>query len=214
VRVAAVLGVMLMAATTGGSSPAAAARYEIDHARSEIVAKVFKSGPASAFAHDHVVRATRWQATLDLSSDPVALSADVRVDATGLAVDEPEVRARYDLADTLSDDDRAQVRASMLGADQLDVAAFPEMRFVVTRLERAEDGFRIVGELTVHGVTRHVARSLSITPDGDAFVARGQVRIRQSDFGIQPYSAFLGAVRTQNEVEIVFALVAVPAVAR
>lgn len=208
----ALTGVIPMLTTTG--RPAHAAPYAIDATRSEIVAKVFKAGPASAFAHDHVVRAARWQATLDLTPEPVALAADVRVDATALEVDEADARARHGLDGTLSDGDRAQVRASMLGADQLDVAQHPEIRFAASQIDRAGDGFRLAGELSLHGRTRRIALPLAITQDGDAFTARGSVRVKQSDFGITPYSAFLGAVRTQDEVEITFSLVAVPAAAR
>ena len=204
---------LLMTTTSG--RPAHAAPYAVDAARSEIAVKVFKGGVASALAHDHVVRAARWQATLDVSPDPVALDADVRVDATALEVDEPDARARLGLDGTLSESDRAQVRASMLGAEQLDVASHPEIRFAASQIARdaARDGasFRLAGELSLHGRTRRIDVPLAITRDGESFTARGHVRVKQSDFGITPYSAFLGAVRVQDEVEIVFTLVAVPA---
>lgn len=195
--------------TTAGR-PAHAAPYAIDAARSEIAVKVFKGGVASALAHDHLVRAARWQGTLDVSADPVALAADVRVDATALEVDEPNARARHGLEGTLSDGDRAQVRASMLGAGQLDVARFPEIRFVASQIERDGESFRLAGELSLHGRAQRIAVPLAIARDGESFTARGSVRVRQSDFGITPYSAFLGAVRVQDEVEIVFTVVAVP----
>lgn len=206
---------LLMTTTPG--RPAHAEPYAVDAARSEIAVKVFKGGVASALAHDHVVRAARWRATLDVSPDPVALAADVRVDATALEVDEPDARARHGLDGTLSDSDRAQVRASMLGADQLDVARHPEIRFSASQIARdaARDGaFRLSGELSLHGRARRIDVPLAIARDGDGFTATGSVRVKQSDFGITPYSAFLGAVRVQDEVEIVFTLVAVPAAAR
>jgi polyisoprenoid-binding protein YceI len=213
----------LLMATTG--QDAHGAPYAVDTARSEIAVVVFKGGAASMLAHDHVVRAARWQATLDVSVDPVALAADVRVDATGLEIDEPEARTRHGLDGTLSDGDRATVRATMLGAGQLDVARYPEIRFSAAEIDRAADpggagtaaaggAFRLAGELHLHGRTKRVSLPLAIARDGDAFTARGRVRVKQSDFGITPYSAFLGAVRTQDEVEIVFILVAVPAAAR
>ena len=210
-------------ATAGNDAHGAV--YEVDTARSEIAVVVFKGGAASMLAHDHVVRAARWQATLDVSVDPVALAADVRVDATGLEIDEPDARARYGLDGALSDGDRAQVRATMLGAGQLDVARYPEIRFTVAEIDRVADAggaatvagggaFRLAGELHLHGRTKRVSLPLAITRDGDAFTARGRLRVKQSDFGIAPYSAFLGAVRTQDEVEIAFTLVAVPAATR
>lgn len=191
-----------------------AAPYVIDHARSELAVRVFRAGPAAALAHDHVVRAAQWDGTLDVNRDPVALAADLRVQVDGLVIDEPEVRVRHGLDGALSDDDRASVRATMLGPDQLDAARFPEIRFRTAEIDRAGDGFRLAGELTLHGATRRFALPITVRDDAGTLTASGSVRVALSDFGITPYSAFLGLVRNQDEVEIVFTVVAAPAAAR
>jgi polyisoprenoid-binding protein YceI len=205
------LAVLLAGSVLAAASGAAAEPYAIDYARSELVVRVFKAGIASALAHDHVVRAAAWQGTLDVNRDPVALAADFRVDVSALAVDEPEVRARHGLSDVLSDDDRASVRATMLGPEQLDAAQHPEIRFRAAEVDRAGDGFRLAGELTLHGRTKRIALPITVTDDGATMTARGSVRIAQRDFGIEPYRAALGAVKNQDEVELVVTVVATPA---
>jgi polyisoprenoid-binding protein YceI len=48
--------------------------------------------------------------------------------------------------------------AHLKSPDFLDVARFPELTFKSTRVERTGgDGRRVVGDLTIHGVTREVA---------------------------------------------------------
>lgn len=190
---------------------AAAEPYAIDYERSELVVRVLRAGIASAFAHDHVVRAGKWQGSLDVNRDPIALAADFRVEVEGLVVDEPETRARHGLDGVLSDDDRASVRATMLGPDQLDAASHPEIRFRAAEIDRAGTGFRLAGELTLHGETERIALPITVSDDGGTLTARGTIRIAQSDFGIEPYRALLGAVRNQDEVEIVVTVVAAPA---
>lgn len=207
---AAAIAIAVAALVVGAAAVAHGEPYRVERERSEIVARVATTGPAAALAHDHVVRATAWQATLDVHRDPVALAADVRVDATALAVDEPDVRKRHGLDGELDDDDRAEVRATMLGASQLDVARHPEIRFVVSEVDRVGDGLRIAGELRLHGVHRRIALPLAVSESDGAVTASGTVRVKQSDFGIEPYRAFLGAVRNEDEVEIAFRLVAVP----
>ncbi|MEW6269837.1 MAG: YceI family protein [Thermodesulfobacteriota bacterium] len=202
---------MLVAALLLGPRGGASAEpYSIDYRRSSLVVRLYRAGVGSALAHDHVVGATRWHGTLDVNQAPVALSADVRVDATALEVDEPPLRARYGLDGALSEDDRKEVRETMLGPSQLDAAKHPEIRFRAAEIDRADAGFRVAGDLTIHGVTRRVAFLMQVERSGDELRAQGSLRLKQTDFGIEPYSALLGAVRNQDDFDLLFDVVARP----
>ena len=43
---------------------------------------------------------------------------------------------------------------------------------------------------------------------GDTVVASGELALRQSELGITPYSAMLGALQVQDEMRVKFRLVA------
>ncbi len=189
---------------------ARAAPYRIDERQSEFVVLVSRAGVGSALAHDHVVRATRFSGSLDVDRELVALSAEIEVDARALEVDEPEQRAKYGLSGRLSEEDRAEVRTTMLGEGQLDVERYPEIRFRASQIERAPEGFRLTGDLTLHGVTRRVSFPMQVREEGEALHGTGSLRFKQSDFGIEPYSVALGAIRNRDEVELRFGVVALP----
>ena len=71
-RAAALL--LLMAAATAGA--AQATEYTLDPLRSTLLLRVWKEGSASAFAHDHVVRAARFTGTVRYdASKPQASSS-------------------------------------------------------------------------------------------------------------------------------------------
>jgi polyisoprenoid-binding protein YceI len=212
--VAALVAASVLAMSALGERRAAAAPYRIDPERSELVVRVLKAGAAAALAHDHVVRAGAWQGKLDVTREPVALAAEIVVDARALEIDEPAVRARHGLDGELSASDRSKTLTTMLGKDQLDVASYPEIRFRTAEIDRAGTDFRLAGELSLHGKTKRITLPLTITEQDGTCTAHGTVRLRQSDFGITPYSAFLGAVRTQDEVELVVTIVAAPATDR
>jgi len=86
----------------------------------------------------------------------------------------------------------------------LDVARYPEMRFVSTRVTREPDqSLRIEGDLTLHGVTRPVtlhARLNKAAPNPFdrrptlGFSASGS--LKRSDFGIATYIPVIGDVVT------------------
>lgn len=95
-------------------------------------------------------------------------------------------------------------------ADFLDVARFPEMTFRSTRVERrSEDRLRVLGELTLHGVTKEIA--LDVSSAGQAkdpwgnlragFSARAQ--LERKDFGLH-WNQFLeaGGVLVGDRIDI------------
>jgi polyisoprenoid-binding protein YceI len=106
------------------------------------------------------------------------------------------------------------VNAQAAGPEVLDAARFPEIRLAPgpageARLRRAADG-RLEGDmpgaLSLHGRSRSVTVPVQAAREGGAWRVRGSVRFLQSDFGIEPYSGFLGTVGVQDEVEVTFDL--------
>ena len=172
------------------------------------------SAVANSFAHDHVVRATEWAGTFTfLPGDATACAMDVDVVTGSLLNDEPPLRAAVGLDSEMSDSDRQSVRNSMLGPDQLDAEGHPTLSFTSTACRGDVDGagqLQVDGTLTVHGVDKPVTWTVDYGVDADdRLVARGALTIAQSDFGITPYSAFFGAVKVADEVDLAFELTAV-----
>ncbi len=195
------------------SSPGAiAAEYRLRPEQSELVVLVFKTGFASALAHDHVVRATRFSGTISGDpSNPGSAIVRVTVPVEALAADEPEVRRQHGLATTLDDADRREIQLTMLGETQLHAAAYPDIGFRSVAIEpRAPAEYLLTGDFTLHGTTRRISFLVTAHGSGDVLRATGSFELDQSDFGITPLSRFLGAVRNQDRVRVVFDLVATP----
>ncbi len=172
--------------------------------------KVFKAGVASTFAHDHVIRAGRLMGAFDyIPGNPPHLAGTARLSVQDLIVDLPEARKAHGLTHMLSPSDRKTVRENMLNAEQLDVSNYPLMEFRAKKLVQTPDksSLSISGSLTIKGQTRALSFPVSVRRDGQTLVIEGRVKFKQSDFGITPYSAMLGAVRNQDGVELVIKLI-------
>lgn len=188
--------------------PADAATYTIDSAESELAVRTFRSGLASAFAHDHVARAARFSGSIEYDTDsPGAASVEVTAEAASVLVDEPELRERYAVGKPVSEKDRAKIQETMEGSKQLDVQSFSEISFRSTRVQAgAEGGLQVTGDFTLHGVTRQVRFPVSVELEGETLRATGSFRVLQSDHGIEPFSGGMGTVRNQDEVELIIRL--------
>jgi polyisoprenoid-binding protein YceI len=176
-----------------------------------IVVHVYKRGLFSGLAHDHHFSATDWRVTAVL--DP---------GAPGLARVEVVVAAASlrDQQAALTEKDRDKVNGRAAGPETLDAARYPEIRFVADRLavvgpapsgpEGALDG-DLVGTLSMHGVSRPLKVPVHATRDGERWRVTGSARLKQSQFGIEPFSGFAGTVAVHDEAVIEFDLQLGPA---
>lgn len=111
---------------------------------------------------------------------------------------------------TASIDTRTEARDSHLrSADFFDVEKYPELRFVSTKAERTDDGWKLVGNLTIKDRTRPV--TLTVTEEGAgidpwgnqkvAFTATG--KFNRSEFGLNWNAALeTGGVLVSDEVKL------------
>ena len=163
----------------------------------ELRVLVFRGGTAARLGHNHVLRAG------DLRVDWPVAGPVLRFRLDALAIDPPALRARLGeaFASAVDDEARAGTRANLLRA--LEAAAHPEV--VVRTLQLLGEGTRraVEAEITLHGVTRRQW----FVAEVDGQRARGEVVIRQSDFGIQPFTVLGGLLAVQDALVVQFELV-------
>ena len=205
-----VIAVALAGFWTPQQQPAGA--YDVDYERSSIVAKLKKGGLLRFLAHEHGVVPGEWSAEVVFDPDDSSRSRIVvRIEAASLIIDTPAARALAGVdPDGPNDEEVAEIRAKMLSDEQLDVVAFPAIRFEATRLGLVDERLELYGDLTIHGVTRAVDVETELRLEGDAWVVRGSLAIEQKDFGIEPVSIG-GVVKVANKIEITFEIYATPA---
>lgn len=180
--------VAIAAALSATSGLVRAGPRAIDVERSTLTVFVYKSGLFSAFADNHVIRAPIEGGTISEQSAP---GIDLMVRAGDLRVLDPG----------LSPDRRAEVQARMLGPEVLDAATFPEITFSSTTIEPAgADRWNVTGRLTIRSQARVI--TFPVVLSGGRY--RGEVAIRQRDFGIEPIKVAGGTVRVKDELKIQF----------
>jgi len=91
------------------------------------------------------------------------------------------------------------------------VEAYPDMLFRSSSVRETGDGaIEVTGDLTLHGTTRSIRFITSPVLDGGWLTASAEIDFLQSDFGIKPYSAMLGAVKNRDGAKLLIRLVASP----
>jgi polyisoprenoid-binding protein YceI len=148
-----------------------------------------RQGVASRAGHDLLIELTGWSARLQVPETGVAdAELDVDVDMTSFRVLEGTGGVK-----PLTDGDRREIAAT--AAKVLQSGQHPHARFQVAGLP---EGGGLAGELTLLGRSRPL--QLQVSVHGDQLV--GQAVVVQSDWGIKPYTGFLGALRVRDEVGV------------
>lgn len=177
--------------------------HQLGDGNGQIVLRTFRDGLAATAGHDLIIDLPRWSGELTLGPDGAPAGLEIRADLGALAVREGTGGLK-----PLTDRDRREIAgnaAKLLGTGQQ-----PEVVFRATRFDLSGDGGVIEGSLTIRGVDRPLRLQVSQAGPGH-YRATGTVV--QSDYGIKPYTAFFGALKVRDAVEVE-AEAAIPALAR
>ncbi|TMR10530.1 YceI family protein [Nonomuraea turkmeniaca] len=172
-----------------------AGSYTLGPDSGRLLVKTTRTGLGAKVGHDLTLEVTRWRG--DVTLDPAApgdSSVTVEVDAASI-----EVREGTGGVKPLTSSDRGEIqkiiREKILHTDRHSTITFRS-----ARVDATAESFSVEGDLAIAGVTRPATVRGSL--------AEGRVRcsavIEQSRWGIKPYSALLGALKLNDEVEVLF----------
>lgn len=163
------------------------------HESGRLLVKTGRTGLGSRAGHDLIIEATSWNARVSVDrTDPARSSVVVEVAAASL-----EVREGTGGVKPLTGSDRAQIKRNI--GEILRTMQHPAITFHSTSVRATSDAVEVDGELTIRGVTRQATVRGTVSEEGRV---RGSSTVVQSRWGIKPYSAFLGALRLADEVEV------------
>jgi hypothetical protein len=174
---------------------------------SRVLLKTGRAGLAARAGHDLTIEITRWSAQVTVpggdegGNDDSSRLAAARLTAE-LDLGSLSVRAGTGGAKPLTDRDRRDIQATagkVLGSAA--TASFTSSRVIPSTAGGAVAGGAIEGTLTLRGTSRPI-RLQVISPAPGRY--RGTATVKQSDFGITPYSGFLGALKLKDEVIVEF----------
>ena len=193
-------------------------RIDINQAESWLRIIVLPDGRLARFGHPHVIGAAIG-GEIAMRSDNQPNWLDAKIDVHALEVDRPEWRAAEGFEPELDAEAIAGTRANMLSPRVLDAAQFPEIG-LRARLLGWNAG---VAEVDLVMRVRDQARRLRVqvpvkfraklnqgNPSQHSqvqMIAQESLVIRQSDFGIEPFSALGGGLRVADLLTIRYRIV-------
>jgi polyisoprenoid-binding protein YceI len=171
-----------------------AGRHVLSTDQGRVALLTARDGLAAQAGHDLTIEVSAWSGELTVADDGQPTELSVTLDLNSLVVREGTGGVK-----PLTDRDRREIAVTtrkVLGVDR-----HPEATFKASGFEpNPSGGGFIQGTLTLGGISRPLKLHVAKTGPG-SFHATASVR--QSEFGIKPYTAFLGALKVSDAVGVI-----------
>jgi polyisoprenoid-binding protein YceI len=128
---------------------------------------------------------------LVVGNDPLQSSVNVEIDVNSMWTDTEKLTEH------------------LKSPDFFEVETYPTASFASTQVQQVEDGYRLVGNMTMHGITKSISIPAEIRIEEDRVTASSEFAIRRFEFDIEYPGRPDDLIR--DDVLINLNLVAVPA---
>ena len=198
--------------------------FEIRPQSSLLTILVYRGGALASAGHNHVIASHDLSGTIFIPAAILQSSFEVHIPVATLTVDEAALRAQQSAADfppDVSEGAKEGTRHNMLGGALLDAEHNPEIVLRSLQLEPADgtaaDSGTVQAQVqsSVRGQLRTFTAPVRYRRSGDGTLeVSGELPLRQSELGLTPFSALLGALQVQDEMHVSFHIVARAAAVR
>ncbi|HEX5339641.1 MAG TPA: YceI family protein [Gammaproteobacteria bacterium] len=187
-----------------------AAHYTINAEHSEIRFLVYRAGPLAAFGHNHVIRAATIRGEVYLNPKFMLSGFAFTLPVKDFRVDEPAERAAEG-SDFDSQPSAAAIAGTthnMLGPALLDAVHYPEINVRSVQIAGSQTSANVILRIGLRGAQRDVTVPVTLAISDGQLAASGKFQIRQTDFGIVPFSILGGGLQVADTVKVHFRIVA------
>jgi len=177
------------------------ARYRLDASKSQFIVYADRAGLLYFKGHSHRIAVRDFGGEVKLSLDaidPASLDLSIRAASVEETSDVFTAKQKGIINKELND-------------LVLETAKYPTISFksseVTGNIRNGAFEVRIGGDITLHGVTRHVVIPATVTTDGDTLRAKGEFKLDRKKFGVNATNAFHGTVRIRHTLKFMFDIV-------
>ena len=177
--------------------------YTIDLSQSRVTATLTQEGFIARRYPTHRVEVKNFTGKIEVPErDESRITVEV----------EAETKSLTNADESMTEFERREFH-NVLNNSVLESDKFPMIKFVSVSVSDARKSgetrsFTLNGDLTMRDATKRVSFPVTVTISKDQLRATGDAELKQTDFGIKPYSGKLGMIRIGDEVKISFAIVA------
>lgn len=190
--------------------PADARRFDIVPGESVVHIFVYRAGTLAKAGHNHVVTSRQLEGVVHLTPQLERSQFSIVLPVATFVVDDANARreAGSDFAADVPQTAREGTRRNMLSPALLAADDFPEITLASSRIAAAPGGALATVGVRVRDRTSTLTIPIRYEQRAGELLADGEATVRQTDLGLAPFSALLGALQVQDEIRLRFRILA------
>lgn len=170
------------------------AHLRFDHSSGSLTLLTGVTGRAARMGHRLTIRMNEWSADVEFARG-IPKTATVTIPVSGLEVVSGEGGVKG-----LSGPEKSLARGNALktlGADR-----FPTISYACDDIQQTDSGYVMHGAATICNVTRALDVPVTVAAESDGYGLGFRLSVRQSDFGVEPYSLMMGSVQVEDDIQV------------
>ena len=188
-----------------------ATHYVVNAGLSDVRFLVYRAGALASFGHNHVIQAKDIRGDVYLADDFQTSGFSLTLPVVGFVVDDPKARSvgRPGLCQAAFRRRHRWHPQEHAGPGPPGRGALPRGQHPLGELAGAGLGPGCATvRIELHGVARDISVPISVERNGDSLSVHGSFELKQSDFGLKPFSALGGGLQVADSLRVRFHLVA------
>jgi len=192
------------------AAPVGAHEFQVVGEESLLQILVYRGGTMARLGHNHVIASHHLTGPVYVTDDPSGTRFDISFPVNELTVDEQALResAGPEFSPAVPENARGGTRGNLLSAALLDGAQYPTVRLRATDVRVAGETYDVGVEITLKGSTYAIRVPVTVKRQDGAIVASGEFPLKQSQLGLKPFTAAMGALVVMDDMRVKFEVVA------
>ena len=152
-----------------------------------------RGGAAAKAGHDLELEVAAWEGALSVGDGGAGIELELSADTGSI-----EVTKGTGGIMALTEEDKVEIKKTL----ESDVLPAGRVEFRSTQVTASGDGGQLTvsGELSMNGNRQPLTFELDVGADGRV---SGRATLKQSDWGITPYSGLFGTLKVRDEVAVI-----------
>lgn len=185
--------------------------YQVAPEESLVRILVYRGGTLASAGHNHLIASHHVNGKVYLQEDITRSGFDLVMPVASLEIDPAELRREEgpDFPPDVPESAKQGTRKNMLSATLLEAERYPDVKLSTVAVEGSSLAALTVTALVGVKDRQHEVRvPVAAVLDGEQLTASGEFKVKQTDLGLTPFSALMGALQVQDELTVKFKLVA------
>lgn len=184
--------------------------YDVPAGDSRLIITVYRGGAMARLGHNHVISTSDIRGALYRHPEPNRSGAVLTIPVESLEVDNVELRRRdpETFDSEITEEAIEDTRRNMLGEQLLDAERYPDIRVVSVSIKGSGPDYETTLRFTVRDRHHDLRIPVEVEETGDRLIVTGRTEVLQSELGLEPYSAMMGALRVRDRMDLEFRITA------